>query len=130
MLLESDAVNGTSPLAVVFVSGNWVESGMVACALDGHDIPALILDDNICRILPTVAFIVGGAKVIVQAENAEEALAVIGLVFPGGPPYAGSFATVGIGGLGFPALLLVPLMWRRRPRIADDPLDDNGSVPT
>jgi hypothetical protein len=49
---------------------------MVACALEGHGIPALLLDDNICRIVPGAAYLVGGAKVVVDERNEEQALEV------------------------------------------------------
>ena len=111
---------------MVIVSGNWVEAEMVACALEGHGIPVLILDDNICRILPTTAFIVGGVKVLVDGQDAEHALAIIGPVFGGNPPYAGNFVTVGIGGLGILALLLAPILWLGRRRISDEQFDDDG----
>jgi MYXO-CTERM domain-containing protein len=88
---------------------------MVACALDGHEIASLIIDDNICRILPNVAYLIGGAKVVVDERDQEQALDVIHLVFPGEPPYGGSFITVGIAGAGFFAVLLaLPWLLRRR----------------
>jgi hypothetical protein len=110
-----NSANGASAFVTVFVSGNWVECDMLACALDGYEIESLIIDDNVCRILPNVAYLIGGAKVVVDERDREQALDVIRLVFPGEPPYAGSFITVGIAGSGFFAVVLaLPWLLRRR----------------
>ena len=100
-------------MVVVFVSGSWVEAEMMVCVLDGHDIPALMLDDNICRAAPVAAVLVGGVKVLVDQRDSEQALDLIGLVIPGNPPYAGSFVKAA---LSLPALLFAVL---RRPVMGD-----------
>ena len=88
---------------------------MVASALEGHGIPPLLLDDNICRILPNCAYLVGGAKVVVEERYQQDAQDVIGLVYPGNPPFAGSFVVVASGAVLFSMLLLLPwLLWKRR----------------
>ena len=82
-------------------------------------VPAVICDGNICRLYPAAALLVGGAKVVVDQRNEEQALDVLELVLPGNPPYAGSFVTVP---LSLPALFFMLL---RRPRIPEElPPDD------
>jgi len=98
---------------------------MVACALEGHDIPALLLDDNICRIVPSAAYIVGGAKVLVDERNEEQALDVISLASSAGPPYAGTFSVVAFaGGLFFAFLIWLVFQVRAENRIGE-----NGGLP-
>ena len=99
--------------AIVFVSGNYSEAYMVASALDGHEIDAVVIDDEFCRIFPGAAFIVGGAKVLVEKGNKELAESVIALVYSGGPPYAGSFINVGVGGSDVGVFLAIPWLLRR-----------------
>jgi len=101
--------NEISPLSVVFVTGNWVEAHMIACALDGHDIPSLVLDDNICRLVWSVTLLVGGIKVVVDQADAESALDVIGLGFSRNPPYVGGWAP-----FSMEAVLLALVLRRRR----------------
>lgn len=97
---------------VVFVSGNWVEAEIVACALEGHEIPTLTTDDNVCRILPQAALIVGGVKVIVRFEDLSGAADVLQLAYSGGPPFVGGFLTIP---LSLTAALITWLrgLWRR-----------------
>jgi len=72
------------------------------------------VNDEFCRFRPDAAWIIGGAKVLVNKADEDAALDVIGLVYTGDPPYVGSFIIVVIGDLGFIALLLLPwLLWRR-----------------
>jgi hypothetical protein len=104
---------------VVFASGNYMEAELVACALDGHEIESFVFDDNVCRIFPQAALVVGGAKVIVNLRDAEGATDVLRLVFGGEPPFAGHFLTVP---LSKPAAILAMFrMWRRR-KTAKEPL--------
>jgi|SRR5580658_6309579 hypothetical protein len=83
-----------SELLMVFLSDNWVEADTVACALRGHEIPAFVIDDNVSRIYPPVAFIGGGAKVIIPVRDLEGATDVLRLVFNGDPPFVGEILTV------------------------------------
>ena len=111
----SSIVNRSSEFVTVFRSGNWFEVHMAANALDGHEIESIIVNDDICRFRPDAAWIVGGAKVLVNKADEDAALDVISLVYTGDPPYVGSFIIVGIQALGFVALLLIPwLLWRSR----------------
>ena len=59
---------------VVFTSGNYMEAHFVASLLNSYELPALVIDDNICRVNVIFSFIVGGAKVVVGRENAELAM--------------------------------------------------------
>jgi hypothetical protein len=108
-------------LVTVFASGNWVEADMVACALEGHQIPTLILDDNVCRILPEAVLLIGGIKVIVRVEDLSDAADLLQLRYKGGPPFIGGFLTMP---LSLPAALFAWLrgLWRRGSR-----QDDNSS---
>jgi hypothetical protein len=110
-------------LAAVFISGNWVETDLVACALEGHGIPTLILDDNVCRILPEAALLVGGIKVIVRCEDLNDAAIILQLTYKGEPPFIGGVLTMP---LSLPAALIAWLrgLWRTRSW-----RDDNSSSP-
>jgi hypothetical protein len=79
---------------VVFVSDNWVEAEMVACALEGHEISSFIFDDNFCRIYPQAAPVAGGVKVVVPLEDLEDAIDVLKLAYAEGPPFIGGTLTV------------------------------------
>ena len=96
-------------LVVVFASGSWVEAEMVSCALDGHGIPNLPIDDNVCRIYPQVCNIVNGVKLLVRREDARAAGAVLEPNYVEGSPYA--FVTIPLSLL---ALLFTALraLWR------------------
>jgi hypothetical protein len=93
---------------------------MAANALDGHEIESIIVNDEFCRFRPDAAWVIGGAKVLVNKADEDTALDVMGLVYTGDPPYVGSFIIVVIGDLGVIALLLLPwLLWRRRKSTPD-----------
>ncbi len=51
-----------------------MEAHFVASLLNSYNLPAFVIDDNICRVNVILSFIVGGAKVVVGRENAEFAL--------------------------------------------------------
>ena len=104
-------MDDSSPFVIVFRSGSWFEAYMAASALDGHEIDSLIVNDEICRIDPSVAWVVGGAKVLVAREDEASALDVMRLVYQGNAPYVGSFLVVCVAALGVLALLLVPWLW-------------------
>ncbi len=87
------AETGTESV-VVFASGNWMEAEMVACALEGHEIPVFVIDDNVSRIEPRLAVMAGGVKVIVRLEDLEGARDVLQLAFSGDPPFVRGFETV------------------------------------
>jgi hypothetical protein len=110
-------------LVAVFASGNWVEADRVACALEGHQIPTLILDDNVCRILPEAALLIGGIKVIVRVEDLNDAADILQLGYKGEPPFTGGFLTMP---LSLPAALVAWLrgLWR-----TGSGQDDNSSSP-
>jgi len=48
-----------------------MEAYFVASLLNGNDVPAFVLDDNVCRMLPQMVLLVGGSKVVVSPENVE-----------------------------------------------------------
>jgi len=52
---------------------------MAANALDGHEIDSIIVNDEFCRFRPDAAWIIGGAKVLVNKADEDAALDVIGL---------------------------------------------------
>ena len=81
-------------LAVVFVSGNWVEAWTLACALEGYGIPPLLLDDGLCRLAPSYALLLGGVTVLLARTGLEPSLEIVELAFPGGEPHVGSFCSV------------------------------------
>jgi hypothetical protein len=101
-----------SELVMVFVSGNWIEADGVACALRGHEIPAFVIDDNMCRIYPPAAFIVGGAKVIIPVRDLEGATDVLRLAFNGDPPFVGELLTVPMSLLA--AFFIMLQRWSRK----------------
>lgn len=114
-LTASTVVNHNSEFVIVFRSGNWLDAYMAMNALAGHEIESIIVNEEICRYLAGAAWIVGGAKVLVSRADEEAALDVMSLVYPGSPPYVGSFTIVGVHDLGLVALLLTPwLLWRKR----------------
>jgi len=93
---------------------------MAANALDGHEIESITVNDEFCRFRPDAAWIIGGAKVLVNKADEDAALDVIGSVYTGDPPYVGSFIIVGIQALGFLAVLLIRwLSWRKRKSTPD-----------
>ena len=78
---------------------------MVACALEGHGIETLVLDEEYCRLNPQVAFVLGGVKILAEVEQWEDAVAIVGQVYTGTLPFIGSFIATGIAGdpiLGLP----------------------------
>jgi len=103
------ALSPETELVVVFSSGNWVEADMVVCALEGYEIPALVIDDNVCRINPQAALLVGGVKVIVRSDDVEGAAEVLQAAYGAGPPFTGGFFSVP---LSWPAALIA---WLRAP---------------
>ena len=88
------AANGNIQLGAIFASGNWVEAETVVCALEGHEILALLVDDNACRILPQVVLLNGGVKVMVRLEDWSDAADVLRLAYTGDPPFVSGFLTV------------------------------------
>jgi hypothetical protein len=102
---------------VVFASGNYLEAQLVVCALEGHEIGALVLDDNICRLNPKFALIVGGAKVLVDLHDLKCATDVLKLVFNGEPPFAGRFFTIPLSLAA--AIITMFRMWRKRKPAAE-----------
>ncbi len=76
---------------------------MVACALEGHEIPTLLVDDNVCRIYPQAALVVGGVKVIVRSEDVSGAIDVLQPAYGGDAPFVGGFLTIP---LSLPAALI------------------------
>jgi hypothetical protein len=75
-------LNPRPGFVTVFRSGNWFEAYMAANALEGHEIESIIVNDDICRFRPDAAWIVGGAKVLVNRADEEAASDVIGLIHP------------------------------------------------
>jgi len=67
---------------------------MVACALEGHGIPVFLADDNVCRIYPQAALIVGGVKVLISPEDLEDAVEVLRIANTGSTPFIGGTLTV------------------------------------
>jgi hypothetical protein len=67
---------------------------MVACVLEGHGIEVFLADDNVCRILPQAALIIGGVKVLVSPEDLEDAVEVLKLACAGSAPFIGGTLTV------------------------------------
>ena len=98
-------------LFLVFASGSWVEAEMVACMLEGHQIPTLLIDDNVCRIMPQASLIVGGVKVIVRFEDLNGATDLLQPAYGGDPPFIGGFLTMP---LSLPAALITALRGYRR----------------
>jgi hypothetical protein len=107
-----EAPEAGSELVMVFVSGNWTEANAVACALRGHEIPAFVIDDNVCRIYSPAAFIVGGAKVIIPVRDLEGATDVLRPGFNGDPPFVGEILTVPMSLLA--AFFIMLQRWSRR----------------
>jgi len=103
-------------LVMVFVSGNWMEADAVACALEGREIPAFVVDDHVCRIYSPATLIVGGVKVIIHVRDIEGATDVLRLVFSGEPPFVGEFLTVPMGLTA--NVVMMFQRWRRRKRTA------------
>ena len=99
-------------LVVVFVSGNWVEAEMVACALEGHEIPALVTNSNVGRIFPQ-ASLMDAVKVIVPFEHLSDATDLLQLAYRGGPPFIGGFLTIPMSLLALLVTWFLRL-WRRR----------------
>jgi hypothetical protein len=93
-------------LSLVFVSGNWVEAEMVACTLEGHKIPTLLVDDHVCRIMPQASLVVGGVKVLVRLGQLSEASDLLQAIYGGAPPFIGGFLTMP---LSLPAALIMKL---------------------
>jgi len=106
-------------LVMVFVSGNWTEADAVACALRGHEIPVLVIDDNVCRIYPPAAFIAGGVKVLIPVRDLEGATDVLRLAFSSDPPFVGEILTVPMSLLA--AFFIVLQRWSRRKRAKPPP---------
>ncbi len=79
---------------VVFTSGNYMEAQFIASVLNGNDIAAFVLDDNTCRMYPWGAMLIGGAKVLVSAENVEQANDVLAGVEEGESPMSGKFLSI------------------------------------
>ena len=67
---------------------------MVACALELHDIPALIVDGIMGRIYPQVALMGCGVKVIVLFEDLDAATDVLRLGYDGDAPFVSGFMTI------------------------------------
>jgi hypothetical protein len=67
---------------------------MVACALEGHDIPSITLDDNVGRIFPQAALVIGGVKVLVPFDDLEDASEVLKAVYKQTLPVIGGTLTV------------------------------------
>ena len=103
--------------AVVFVSDNWIEATMVACALEGHDIPSITLDDNVGRIFPQAALVIGGVKVLVPFDDLEDASEVLEAVYKQPLPVIGGTLTVPLSIL---AALGQWLLRTRRYRLQED----------
>lgn len=91
---------------MILVSAGWIEALMVASALEGYEIPAFVIDDNICRLNPLIAYMGGGAKVIVRLQDVEAARDVLQPCFSGDPPYVGSFLAIPLSLLALLATVL------------------------
>jgi hypothetical protein len=99
---------------VVFTSGNYMEAQSVASVLNGSEITAFVIDDNVCRMYPCAALRVGGAKVLVSAQDVERALEVIAGVDAAESPISGQFLSIP---LSEPAALITMFRnWFKRNR--------------
>ena len=87
---------------VVYVSASWVEASFVANALEGSGLPTMKVDGEICRLMPAYTEAVHGIKVMVEQADEGDALALLGSLLGGEPPYTGSWLTTP---LSFLALL-------------------------
>ena len=92
-----------------------MDAEIVVSALQGHGISAFVLDDNVCRIYPQAALLIGGAKVIVRFEELEDAMDVLGLAFEGEPPFSGAFLAAPLSLLAAVATMI------KRPRKKQPP---------
>jgi hypothetical protein len=70
-----------------------------------------VLDDNVCRLYPQVGLLVGGAKVIVKAIDAERAREVLASVDEGSP-VTGQFLSIPLSEPA--ALVIIVRNWFRR----------------
>jgi hypothetical protein len=72
---------------VVFASALPIEAEQVCCLLEGRGFTARVLDRNFVGMKPWLSVWAGGVKVVVPAEQAEEARAVMrDAGFDGGDP--------------------------------------------
>ncbi len=71
-----------------------MEAQFVASVLNGSAIAAFVLDDNVCSMYPAVAMLVGGAKVLVSAEDVERSREVLAGVEADQPPLSGKFLSI------------------------------------
>lgn len=79
---------------VVFTSGDYMEAQFIAFVLNGSEIAAVVLDDNVCRVYPWAAMFIGGAKGPVSAEDVERSQEVLAGVEAGESPMSGKFLSI------------------------------------
>ena len=98
----------------MFSSGNYVEARFVACALEGHDIRAFVVDDNICRMCPMAALLVGGTKIIIGIDDFESANIILHYAFGTDSPIVGCLLSVPLSEIAL--LVTIFRNWRARKR--------------
>ena len=79
---------------MIFTSGNYMDAQLVASVLGGSGIAAYVIDDNVCRMYPQAMLLIGGAKVLVRAEELDSAREVLSAVNDGEAPIAGNFLSI------------------------------------
>jgi len=71
-----------------------MEAQFVASVLNGSGVAAFVLDDNVCRMYAPAAILVGGAKVLVSAQDVERSQQVLAGVEVGESPITEHFLSI------------------------------------
>ena len=96
----------------IFTSWNYMDAEMVACALRGYEVDAIVLDENTCRIYPQIGSISGGVKLLISTSDSECAVDILQRVFNGEAPF-------GNNGLSVPLCLPAAIAMKIRRWVAD-----------
>ena len=91
-----------------------MDAQIIVSVLQGSEVPAFVFDDNICRLYPQAALLVGGVKVLVSTHDAERAAEVLQGVDDAESPLTGQILPVP---LSVPAAIITMFRsWLNRKR--------------